>query len=135
MGNIYPMPMVSKQLLPLVFAGGAFGSSLRYAIEILLGTLPHGQIIVTSFVNLLGATLLGFVGVDTFFASPSRKSFWGVGLLGGFTTMSGLAVITAGAELGLSAAGTIYWLLVLLQLVIGVAAYRLGMVMAGGAKK
>jgi fluoride ion exporter CrcB/FEX len=46
-------------LLPLVFIGGAFGTSLRYAIEILLGTLPQGQILVTSFVNLLGATLLG----------------------------------------------------------------------------
>jgi len=49
--------------------------------------------------------------------------------------MSGLAVITAGAELGLSAAGPIYWLLVVLQLVMGVAAYRLGLIMAGGGTK
>ena len=127
--------MVSKQLLPLVFLGGAFGTSARYAIEILLGTLPQGQILVTSFVNLLGAALLGYVSVHKFFASSTRQSLWGVGFLGGFTTMSGLAVITAGAELGLSAAGPIYWLLVLLQLVIGVATYRLGMVMAGGGTK
>jgi fluoride ion exporter CrcB/FEX len=127
--------MVSKQLLPLVFAGGAFGTSLRYAIEILLGTLPQGQIIVTSFVNLLGAALLGHVSVHKFFASPTRQSFWGVGFLGGFTTMSGLALITAGAELGLSAEGPIYWLLVLAQLVIGVAAYRLGLIVAGGTTK
>jgi CrcB protein len=127
--------MVSKQLLPLVFVGGALGTSLRYAIEILLGTLPQGQILVTSFVNLLGAALLGFVSVNKLFASSTRQSFWGVGFLGGFTTMSGLAVITAGAELGLSTAGPIYWLLVLLQLVIGVAAYRLGIVMAGGGTK
>ncbi len=127
--------MVSKKLLPLVFIGGAFGTSLRYAIEILLGTLPQGQIIVTSIVNLLGAALLGCVSVHKFFASSTRQSLWGIGFLGGFTTMSGLAVITAGAELGLSSAGPIYWLLVLLQLVIGVATYRLGMVLAGGGTK
>jgi fluoride exporter len=127
--------MVSKQLLPLVFAGGAIGTSLRYTIEILLGTLPQGQIIVTSFVNLLGAALLGFVSAHKFFSGPAKQNFWGVGFLGGFTTMSGLAVITAGADLGLSAAGPIYWLLVIVQLVIGVAAYRLGLIMAGGATK
>jgi hypothetical protein len=49
--------------------------------------------------------------------------------------MSGLAVITAGADLGLSAAGYVYWILVFLQLVIGVAAYRLGLIVAGGRTK
>jgi hypothetical protein len=49
--------------------------------------------------------------------------------------MSGLAVITAGADLGLSTAGPIYWLLVFLQLVIGVAAYRLGLIVAGRRTK
>jgi fluoride ion exporter CrcB/FEX len=124
------MLMVSKQFLPLVFAGGAIGTTLRYSIEILAGNLPQGQILVTSFVNLLGAGLLGFVSAHKFFASPKQHSFWGVGLLGGFTTMSGLAVITASAELGLSALEVIYWLLVLMQLVIGVAAYRLGLIFA-----
>ena len=127
--------MVSKQLLPLLFVGGAFGTTLRYSIEIVLGTLPQGQILVTSFVNLLGAALLGFVSVHKLFASPTKQSFWGVGFLGGFTTMSGLAIITAGDDLGLSAGGAIYWLLVLLQLIMGVASYRLGLVVAGAGKK
>ena len=127
--------MVSKKLLPLVFAGGAFGTSLRYSIEILLGTLPQGQILVTSFVNLLGAALLGFVSAHKYFADPSKQSFWGVGFLGGFTTMSGLAIITAGTTLGLSAFGVIYWLLVVMQLIMGVASYRLGLVVAGAGKK
>ena len=127
--------MVSKQLLPLVFAGGAMGTSLRYTIEILLGTLPQWQIIVTSFVNLLGAALLGFVSTNQFFSGEAKQNFWGVGFLGGFTTMSGLAVITAGADLGLSAAGPIYWLLVIVQLVLGFAAYRFGLIMAGGRTK
>jgi fluoride ion exporter CrcB/FEX len=125
--------MVSKQSLPLVFAGGAFGTSLRYSIEILVGTLPQSQIIVTSIVNLLGAAALGFVTANRFFASSTRQGFWGVGFLGGFTTMSGLAVITAGTEFGLSAAGPIYWLVVLTQLLVGVAAYRLGLILEGGA--
>ena len=127
--------MVSRRLLPLVFLGGALGTSLRYLIEILVGVMPQGQIVLTSFVNLLGAALLGFVSVHKFFASSNRQALWGVGFLGGFTTMSGLAVITAGSELGLSAAGTIYWLVVLIQLVVGVAAYRLGLVVAGAGKK
>jgi fluoride ion exporter CrcB/FEX len=127
--------MVSKKLLPLVFAGGAMGTLLRYTVEILLGNLPQGQIIVTSIVNLLGAALLGFVSVHKYFSGQAKQSFWGVGFLGGFTTMSGLAVITAGADLGLSTAGPIYWLLVFLQLVIGVAAYRLGLIVAGRRTK
>jgi CrcB protein len=127
--------MVSRQLLPLVFLGGALGTSLRYLIEILVGGMPQGQIVVTSFVNLLGAALLGFVSVHKFFASSNRQAFWGVGFLGGFTTMSGLALITAGADLGLSAVGPIYWLVVLMQLVLGVAAYRLSLVMAGSGKR
>jgi CrcB protein len=127
--------MVSKQLLPLVFAGGAVGTSARYSIELLAGTLPQGQIIVTSLVNLLGAALLGFVSAHKFFTSPKQQSFWAVGLLGGFTTMSGLAVITANADLGLSDLGAIYWLLVLMQLVIGVATYRLGLIAAGAGKR
>jgi fluoride ion exporter CrcB/FEX len=127
--------MVSKQLLPLVFAGGAIGTSVRYSIELLVGNLPQGQIFVTSFVNLLGAALLGIVSAHKFFTSPKQQSFWAVGLLGGFTTMSGLAVITASAEFGLSEFGTIYWLLVLIQLVIGVGAYRLGLIFAGAGKR
>jgi CrcB protein len=127
--------MVSRKLLPLVFAGGALGTLLRYTIEILLGNLPQGQIIVTSIVNLLGAALLGFVSVHKYFSGQAKQSFWGVGFLGGFTTMSGLAVITAGADLGLSTAGPIYWLLVFLQLVIGVAAYRLGLIVSGRRTK
>jgi CrcB protein len=127
--------MVSRKLLPLVFFGGALGTSLRYLIELLVGSVPQGQVILTSFVNLLGAALLGFVGAHKLFASSSRQGLWGIGFLGGFTTMSGLAMITAGADLGLSAVGALYWLLVLMQLVIGVAAYRLGLVMAGAGKK
>jgi fluoride ion exporter CrcB/FEX len=127
--------MVSRKLLPLVFAGGALGTLLRYTIEILLGNFPQGQIVLTSIVNLLGAALLGFVSVHKYFSGQAKQSFWGVGFLGGFTTMSGLAVITAGADLGLSTAGPIYWLLVFLQLVIGVAAYRLGLIVAGRRTK
>jgi hypothetical protein len=49
--------------------------------------------------------------------------------------MSGLAIITAGTTFGLSALGAIYWLLVVMQLIMGVASYRLGLVVAGAGKK
>jgi len=124
------MPMVSKSLLALVFAGGALGTSIRYAIEILVGNLPQAQLTMTSIVNLLGATLLGFISNHRFFRSPTRESFWAVGFLGGFTTMSGLALITAGSEFGLSTIGLIYWFIVLAQLALGVACFRLGLVIA-----
>ena len=40
--------------------------------------------------------------------------------------MSGLALITAGAELGLSSIGYLYWLAVFIQIVVGVLVYALG---------
>jgi hypothetical protein len=40
--------------------------------------------------------------------------------------MSGLALITAGSELGLSSVSYLYWLAVSLQLALGVLAYWFG---------
>ena len=113
-----------------VFAGGAIGSVARYLV--LLGVAWAGfsqstlDLVVTTIVNLAGAFALGIIhGVDSG-KSEAWKGFWATGVAGGFTTMSGLALITAGNDLGLSSIGYLYWLAVLLQLVVGVLVYALG---------
>ena len=81
------------------------------------------DLLLTSIVNIAGAGLLGFVHSPAFKVSEKKKSFWGAGFAGGFTTMSGLALITAGAPLGLSEIGYLYWLAVASQFVVGFLAY------------
>jgi CrcB protein len=79
----------------LVFLGGGLGSLLRYAIgsglELSLGSTLAGMISLF-FVNVTGAFFLGIVSFHPFFANENRKSFWGSGFAGGFTTMSGVAL-------------------------------------------
>jgi len=110
-----------------VFAGGALGSIARYLVW--LGVEQVGlsllvfDLVATSVVNIAGAGFLGFVHSRRFKASKKTKAFWGSGFAGGFTTMSGLALITAGANLGLSEIGYLYWLAVASQFVIGILAY------------
>jgi uncharacterized membrane protein YfcA len=49
--------------------------------------------------------------------------------------MSGLALITAGAELGLSSVGYLYWIAVAIQLVLGIFTYWLGTQLASRRSK
>lgn len=103
------------------------GSLSRYAI--LLGVEQADfsvllvDLLVTSIVNIAGAGFLGFVHSSAFNKGDKAKAFWGSGFAGGFTTMSGLALITAGASLGLSEIGYLYWLAVASQFVVGILAY------------
>lgn len=80
----------------------------------------------TAVVNLLGAWLLGVVNSQGFKVSGNAKALWGTGFAGGFTTMSGLAVITTSAGLGLSFLSLLFWLGVLVQLALGILVYWLG---------
>ena len=79
----------------LVFLGGGLGSLLRYAmgsgLEISLGSTLAGMLSLF-LVNVTGAFFLGVVSFHPFFADETRKSFWGSGFAGGFTTMSGVAL-------------------------------------------
>ena len=114
-------------ILLAVFFGGATGSLARYLIW--LGVEQVGvslllvEVVATAIVNIAGAGLLGFVHSPAFKVSEKKKSFWGAGFAGGFTTMSGLALITAGAALGLSELCYLYWLAVIIQFVVGFLAY------------
>ena len=113
-----------------VFVGGALGSLARFLI--LLGFesafLPSLvlEFFSTAVVNLLGAWLLGVINGQGFKADSNAKALWGTGFAGGFTTMSGLAVITAGAGLGFGIMSLVFWLGVLVQLALGILVYWLG---------
>jgi fluoride ion exporter CrcB/FEX len=117
----------SLTIFPAMILGGAIGATARYAIELGLATrVTETDLWLTGIVNLLGATLLGFVNSHPFFQTLTRKMFFGHGLLGSFTTMSGLALITGGMEMGLGPFSFWYWLFVIAQLVLGVLVYEFG---------
>lgn len=123
------------KLLLAIFLGGALGSALRYLV--FLGvegsslTEPEIALVATSIVNLLGAFFLGVVQARNLPSSP-KLAFWGTGVAGGFTTMSGLTLVTHQQNLGPFGNGTIFWLAVVLQLILGVLAFWLGRKLSGG---
>jgi fluoride ion exporter CrcB/FEX len=124
----------AKWLLAAFF-GGALGSALRYLV--FLGvegsslTEPEIALVATSIVNLMGALFLGFVQARNLPSSP-KLAFWGTGVAGGFTTMSGLTLVTHQQNLGPFGNGTIFWFAVVLQLILGVLAFWLGRKLSGG---
>ena len=79
-----------KQIL-LVFAGGGFGSILRYIIGKYLNTLENALPYGTLLANLLGSLLIGllagyFIKLTTI--SDNYSLFLITGFCGGFTTFS-----------------------------------------------
>jgi fluoride ion exporter CrcB/FEX len=76
---------LKAKLLLFTFLGGALGSALRYAFML---SLPQAGWLWV--VNILGATLLGFIQVNYRFEKPERQSLIGTGFAGGFTTLSSL---------------------------------------------
>ncbi len=121
---------MQTKVLWAVFAGGAIGTLARYLV--LLAITQSGvsdtwlDLLVTTVVNLGGAFALGVIHATAKNKSETWNGFWATGVAGGFTTMSGLALITAGSELGLAVNGYLYWLAVIAQVVIGVLVYWLG---------
>ena len=113
-----------------VFIGGAIGSIARYGIALLLDattmTASVVELSLVTIVNLSGAVFLGFVNSSSYFQTGNRRAFFGSGVAGGFTTMSGVAIITAGQDFGLGPVGWLFWLAVVFQFVLGVFAYRFG---------
>lgn len=114
-------------ILAMIAAGGAVGSAARYAVA---EALPHqpGQVAWSTLaVNIAGGFLLGLLMVfvlDVWPPSRYLRPFFGVGVLGGFTTFSTYMLDThALLAAGEVAAALTY---VLGTLVVGLAAVWLG---------
>lgn len=76
--------------LGLVFAGGAIGTLVRYTTSVNLDDFAS-----LAIVNIVGSAILGWLNSDPRFASQGKRAFWAVGFTGGFTTMSGIALLTS----------------------------------------
>jgi CrcB protein len=88
--------VIPWRLLPLVVAGGVVGVALRQMLLLpFAGGLSFGALVGTIAVNALGSGALGFVVGRVGDRSPARRAFLGAGVLGGFTTYSGFAVLLA----------------------------------------
>lgn len=79
--------LLSTRVILLTFAGGVLGTWARWVIAGFFDT--YGTLFV---VNILGSLLLGFVNANPKFQSDESKAFLAIGLCGGFTTMSAVAL-------------------------------------------
>lgn len=108
--------------LALVGAGGALGTTARASLAL---ALPTGWVsIPTLIANVVGAFLLGVLYTSVSADRVGVRLGLGTGVLGGFTTYSALAVLTA--EHGLS--GMAYCLV---ALALGLAACGAGVALGG----
>ena len=93
----------SSRIIRLTFLGGALGTAARFTLSLTLGDVPS-----IIFVNLLGAALLGWFNGNPKNDTDEFNTFWKVGFTGGFTTMSGVALLSAtGIAAQLSAGQTV----------------------------
>ena len=82
-----------------VAAGGAFGSIARHAVNLLM-TRSSGQAMpyATAVVNIAGSAIIGvlagLIAAGRWHPDNTTRAFVFVGLLGGFTTFSSLALDT-----------------------------------------
>jgi CrcB protein len=84
-------------VLLAIAAGGVLGSEARYGVAVALPHDPHGFPTSTLVVNVVGSVLIGvLMTVLVNLTSPHRlaRPFLGVGVLGGFTTLSAFGVDT-----------------------------------------
>ncbi|MQA77374.1 MAG: fluoride efflux transporter CrcB [Streptosporangiales bacterium] len=84
-------------VLAVISGGGAVGSVARYLVELALPTRPGSFPWGTFAVNIVGCLLVGLLMVlvtEVWQTGRYLRPFLGVGVLGGFTTFSTLAVET-----------------------------------------
>jgi CrcB protein len=108
-----------------VLAGGAVGTALRLAVDVLM---PHGGAafpIGTFLVNLAGSFILGVLVAEVWPIAPEwLRVGLGPGLLGSFTTFSAVAV--SAVDLTVASAGLPAAVYVAASVVGGIAAAALG---------
>lgn len=70
-----------------VGCGAAIGAIIRYVITTLFKRLKFDWPLATLLINLSGSLLLGILS-HLLIGNPALLTFWGVGVLGGYTTFS-----------------------------------------------
>ena len=83
-------------MLGYVFLGGALGSMARYVIfEAMAASFASAQaeIFALAFVNLTGSWFLGLSARYPALQTPVCRNLWGLGVAGGYTTMSGITLL------------------------------------------
>lgn len=120
--------------LAAVLGGGVLGSAARAGIGELMSHPADGFPASVLAVNLIGSFLLGYLVSRWERTAPDRRwsvQFWGIGLLGSFTTFSTFSVdlimLVDAARVG---PAVIY---LMASLVGGLASALLGLRLGGGA--
>ena len=127
-------PHLDPRLVAVVAAGGAVGTTARFAVAESVGSSAAGWPTATFVVNLLGSFLLGAL-LEALLrrGSESRRGRLvrlgaGTGVLGGFTTFSSLALemerLIAGGQVTM---GVLYGVL---SVVLGLVACIAGIALA-----
>ena len=109
----------------LVAMGGAAGSTLRYLVSLLF--LGSAWPVATLLVNIIGSLSIGALAGQGL--SAQARLFWITGLLGGFTTFSAFSLEAIMMWERSPWQGVAY---VAASLVLGLAAFALGWVLARG---
>jgi len=118
-------PSLAREL-SAVASGGVLGASLRHGLSVLIGDIGLHALLATAIANTMGAFALGLLLGR--FVSPIRHPlflpFWGIGVLGSFTTFSTLVSETHG--LSSDEGGGLAVLHLALSLLTGLGAFALG---------
>jgi CrcB protein len=129
-GAIHRTPPSLARELTAVASGGVLGASLRHGVSVLSGAVGLDELLATAIANTVGAFALGILLGR--FAGPIRHplflSFWGIGVLGSFTTFSTLVSETHG--LSAREGGGIGLLHLSLSILTGLIAFALGQKLA-----
>lgn len=106
--------------------GGFIGSVLRYLIGLVPLKTTHGFPLLTLFINILGAFLIGFITTIALKKSfnPHLVLFLKTGLCGGFTTFSTFALESM--TLYKNGNSTLAIVYIILSLLLGISAVILG---------
>lgn len=77
----------------LVGLGGVLGTYLRYGLEALWPAHPARAVLLLNLSGSLAIGTLGVLFLELGILSARGRLFWGVGVLGGYTTFSSFVLI------------------------------------------
>lgn len=98
-------------VLTVVAAGGVFGALCRFGLGVAFQAGPGGFPWATFAVNVSGCLLIGVLVVLVTEAGPAHpllRSFFGTGVLGGYTTFSTAMVDTVQLSSGAPVTAVVY---------------------------